>query len=90
MAGHDADHAQGQPAISHPARVQILRVLGRCTTSVCGDILDDLPLPQSTVSQEPKVLTELGLIHGEMNGPWTCYCTANRKAGCLGCLGRGT
>jgi ArsR family transcriptional regulator len=36
--------------------VQILRVLGRCTTYVCGDIVDDLPLAQSTVSQDLKAL----------------------------------
>jgi len=61
-------------AVGHPARVQILRLLSRRTSCVCGDIVDELPLAQSTVSQHLKVLKEAGLIHGEIDGPRVCYC----------------
>ena len=61
-------------AVGHPARVQILRLLSRRTACVCGDIVDELPLAQSTVSQHLKVLKEAGLIRGEIDGPRVCYC----------------
>ncbi len=61
-------------AVGHPARVQILRLLARREDCVCGDIVDELPLAQSTVSQHLKVLKEAGLIRGEIDGPRTCYC----------------
>ena len=61
-------------AVGHPARVQILRLLARRTTCVCGDIVDELPLAQSTVSQHLKVLKDAGLIRGEIDGPRVCYC----------------
>ena len=61
-------------AIGHPARVQILRLLVRRTSCVCGDIVDELPLAQSTVSQHLKQLKDAGLIRGEVDGPRICYC----------------
>ena len=65
-------------AIGHPARVQILRILARKTACVCGDIVDVLPLAQSTVSQHLKVLKDAGLIRGEVDGPRVCYCIEPR------------
>ena len=65
-------------AIGHPARVQILRILVRRTACICGDIVDELPLAQSTVSQHLKVLKEVGLIRGEVDGPRVCYCIEPR------------
>lgn len=65
-------------AIGHPARVQILRLLARRETCVCGDIVNELPLAQSTVSQHLKVLKEAGLIRGEVDGPRVCYCLEPR------------
>jgi ArsR family transcriptional regulator, arsenate/arsenite/antimonite-responsive transcriptional repressor len=65
-------------AIAHPARVRILRILERKTTCVCGDIVEELPLAQSTVSQHLKVLKEAGLIRGEVDGPRVCYCIEPR------------
>ncbi len=70
----DEDLARLAKAIGHPARVRILRVLARRTTCVCGDIVDELPLAQSTVSQHLKVLKQAGLIRGEIDGPRVCYC----------------
>lgn len=63
--------------LSHPARVEIVRMLAdrpphdKC---VCGDIVDALPLAQSTVSQHLKVLKETGWIQGEIDRPRVCYC----------------
>ena len=61
-------------AIAHPARVAILETLAERSTCVCGEIVDELPLAQSTVSQHLKELKEAGLIKGEIEGPRTCYC----------------
>lgn len=61
-------------ALGHPARLAILRVLAARDTCVCGEIVDELPLAQSTVSQHLKVLKEAGLIQGTIDGPRTCYC----------------
>jgi ArsR family transcriptional regulator len=65
-------------ALGHPARVQIVRLLVRRETCVCGDIVDELPLAQSTVSQHLKVLKEAGLVKGEIDGPRVCYCVEPR------------
>jgi ArsR family transcriptional regulator len=61
-------------AVAHPARVRIVRLLIMRTTCVCGEIVDQLPLAQSTVSQHLKILKESGLIQGEVDGPKVCYC----------------
>ncbi len=65
-------------AMAHPARVQIVRLLIGREACVCGEIVDQLPLAQSTVSQHLKILKESGLIQGEVDGPKVCYCI-NRK-----------
>ncbi|MGA9523244.1 MAG: metalloregulator ArsR/SmtB family transcription factor [Myxococcaceae bacterium] len=76
IEGKEADEelAGLAKALGHPARVQILRILTRRTSCVCGDIVDELPLAQSTVSQHLKILKEAGLIRGEVDGPRVCYC----------------
>ena len=76
--GADEELAALAKAIGHPARVQIMRLLVRRDACVCGDIVDELPLAQSTVSQHLKVLKEAGLIKGEIDGPRTCYCVEPR------------
>lgn len=63
-------------ALGHPARVAILRLLAARQACICGEIVDELPLSQSTVSQHLKALKEAGLIQGEISGPRTCYCLA--------------
>jgi ArsR family transcriptional regulator, arsenate/arsenite/antimonite-responsive transcriptional repressor len=65
-------------ALGHPARVQIMRLLARRSACICGDIVDELPLAQSTVSQHLKVLKEAGLVKGEIDGPRVCYCIEPR------------
>lgn len=74
----DAELAAFGKAIAHAARIQILRLLVRKNACVCGDIVDELPLAQSTVSQHLKVLKEAGLIRGEVDGPRICYCIEPR------------
>ena len=54
--------------------MKILRILAHRTSCVCGDIVDELPLAQSTVSQHLKVLKDAGLVRGEIDGPRVCYC----------------
>jgi len=61
-------------ALAHPARVQILDYLGTLDACMCGDIVEQIPLAQSTVSQHLKVLKEAGLIQGTIDGPRTSYC----------------
>ncbi len=55
-----------------------MRLLVRRETCICGDIVDELPLAQSTVSQHLKVLKDAGLIRGEIDGPRVCYCVEAR------------
>jgi DNA-binding transcriptional ArsR family regulator len=61
-------------ALSHPARVAILKLLLKRRACVCGDIVDELPLSQSTVSQHLKELKSAGLIKGDIEGVRICYC----------------
>ncbi|HPG10062.1 MAG TPA: metalloregulator ArsR/SmtB family transcription factor [Chitinophagaceae bacterium] len=61
-------------AMSHPARIAILKVLARRNECICGDIVEVLPLAQSTVSQHLKELKNAGLIDGNIDGPRSCYC----------------
>lgn len=66
-------------ALSHPARIKILRLLTDKQRCMCGEIVDELPLAQSTVSQHLKELKRVGLISGEIEGPKTCYCINYEK-----------
>lgn len=61
-------------AMSHPARIAILKVLAQRNACICGEIVEVLPLAQSTVSQHLKELKEAGLISGTVDGPRSCYC----------------
>jgi DNA-binding transcriptional ArsR family regulator len=61
-------------ALAHPARIAILTLLANKQTCQCGDIVEELPLSQSTVSQHLKELKEAGLIKGEIEGARVCYC----------------
>ena len=61
-------------ALGHPARIAILQFLASRKVCICGDIVDELPLSQSTVSQHLKELRNVGLIKGDIDGPSVCYC----------------
>lgn len=61
-------------ALAHPARIAILQFLATQKSCICGDIVNELPLSQSTVSQHLRELKSVGLIKGEVEGPSVCYC----------------
>jgi ArsR family transcriptional regulator len=61
-------------ALAHPARISIVAHLKRIDQCVCGQLVDALPLAQSTVSQHLKILKSAGVVKGEIEGPRTCYC----------------
>ncbi len=73
----DIQLAEIAKAMAHPARVRILKILTEANTCLCGDIVDQLPLSQATVSQHLKELKRVGLIKGNIEGPKTCYCVNN-------------
>lgn len=61
-------------ALGHPARIAIIDHLLRTGTCICGDIVNELPLAQPTVSQHLKELKNAGLIKGNIEGNAVCYC----------------
>jgi len=70
----DIQLADMAKALSHPARIRILSILNKLNQCVAGEIVELLPLSQSTVSQHLKELKRVGLIKGEIEGPSICYC----------------
>jgi DNA-binding transcriptional ArsR family regulator len=66
--------AEFAKAISHPARVAILKEVAMRKSCICGEIVEVLPLAQSTVSQHLKELKDVGLIDGTVEGVKSCYC----------------
>jgi ArsR family transcriptional regulator, arsenate/arsenite/antimonite-responsive transcriptional repressor len=61
-------------ALAHPARIAILEFLAKQNACVCGDIVEELPLSQATVSQHLAELKRIGIIQGDIDGPRVCYC----------------
>jgi DNA-binding transcriptional ArsR family regulator len=82
----DEQIAQFAKAMGHPARVAIISLLLKKSTCICGDIVDELPLSQSTVSQHLKELKEAGIIKGEISGVKTCYCIDENNWAKMGSL----
>jgi ArsR family transcriptional regulator len=74
----DAELAVLAHALGHPARVRILRLLADRPLCICGEIVEALPLAQSTVSQHLKVLREAGLLRATERGARVFYCIAPR------------
>lgn len=72
--GADEELAQLAKALGHPARVRILRILSQKEAKVCSQIVDELPLAQSTVSEHLRILKEVGLIRSREDGPRVGYC----------------
>jgi len=70
----DIDFSNICKALAHPARIRIVSFLKQMNRCICGEIVNILPLAQSTVSQHLKVLKNSGLVKGEIEGPRTCYC----------------
>lgn len=61
-------------ALGHPARIAIMEYLMSVDTCICGDIVNELPLAQPTISQHLKELKNAGLIKGSIEGNGICYC----------------
>lgn len=74
FSADDVALAEFAKALSHPARVAILRTLAEKQMCICGEIVEVLPLAQATVSQHLKELKNAGLITGEIEGVRSCYC----------------
>lgn len=74
MQESDAEFARLAGALAHPARVAIVRFLRENGVCICGEIVDVLPLSQSSVSQHLKTLKDAGLVQIEIDGPRSCYC----------------
>jgi len=70
----DDELARLAKALGHSLRVRIVRLLAQRTTCVCGELVGELPVAQSTVSQHLKILNQAGLIRGTIDGPRVCYC----------------
>lgn len=73
-SGADEELAKLAKALGHPARVRILRMLSRKEARGCSQIVDELPLAQSTVSEHLRILKEAGLIRSSQEGPRVGYC----------------
>ncbi len=70
-------------ALGHPARVAIVDYLLKVDACICGDIVNELPLAQPTVSQHLKELKNAGLIKGDIDGNTICYCIDEKAIGQL-------
>jgi len=75
----DEDLALIAKALSHPARIQIIRLLLSKTTCIGGDIVDVVGLAQSTVSEHLRILKASGIIIGEITRPRVCYSLSPRR-----------
>ena len=75
----DRSLALAMRALSHPARLAILRYLSSIQKPCCGDVMSCVDLAQSTVSQHLKVLLEAGLIERKGQGTKNCYSICNAE-----------
>ena len=74
FTGRQNEIANIMKAMGHPARVAIIDFLLKTNSCICGDIVEELPLAQPTVSQHLKELKNAGLIKGSVEGNAICYC----------------
>ncbi len=74
MTLDDTRLARMAKGLAHPVRVKIVRLLISRERCITGELVDELPVAQSTASQHLKILRESGLIRGEVDGPRVCYC----------------
>ena len=70
-------------AMGHPIRMQIIQFLKAEKQCFCGELVNRLPLAQSTVSQHLKTLKKAGVIIGTVEGPGTCYCLNRPLLACF-------
>jgi ArsR family transcriptional regulator len=74
FSADDCELAGWAKALGHPARLAIVRFLAGRTSCYCGQIVTELPLAQSTVSQHLRELKDAGIIQGTVAGKRVCYC----------------
>lgn len=79
FSAHHNELAAMAKAIAHPARIAILEHLVKKGSCVCGDIVEELPLSQATVSQHLKAMKEAGILKGEVDGTYRCYCVDAKR-----------
>ncbi len=77
--GENKELAIFAKALAHPTRLQILQYLNSQSSCLTGDLVDILPIAQSTISQHLKELKKAGLIKGEVNPPRIKYCINNKN-----------
>ncbi len=70
--------AQLYKALGHPARIAIIEFLMQQKSCICADVVEHLPLSQSTISQHLKELKKVGIIKGDISGTSICYCIDHR------------
>lgn len=61
-------------ALGHPARIAIVQHLLKVNSCICGDIVNELPLAQATISQHLRELKQANIIQGSIEGNSICYC----------------
>lgn len=83
---HQEELAKLACAIAHPARLRILDILRECSTCLCGDLVEQMPLAQSTVSEHLRVLKEAGLVEWESVNGRSCYRVSDTGLQRLKCL----
>ena len=71
---HQNEIANLLKALGHPARVAIVEYLIQHKQCICGDIVNELPLSQATISQHLRELKHVGIIQGNIEGNSICYC----------------
>ena len=73
------DIAQFFKVLGHPARVAILQHISKQNSCICNDLVEEIGLAQSTISQHLKELKNIGLISGNIEGTSVCYCIDKSK-----------
>lgn len=84
FSDHHNKLANWAKAIAHPARIAILEHLMNKGSCVCGDMVEELPLSQATVSQHLKAMKDAGIIKGTIEGSYRCYCLNVEECNKLG------
>ena len=79
----DPELAQATKALGNPTRIKIFRLIAERQTCITGELVAELPLAQSTVSEHLRILREANLIQGEIEGPRTSYCINQRVLAAL-------
>lgn len=79
LTSKEAELVSLAKALSHPARISILKLMLDKNACFCGELTEEIGLSQSTISQHIKALKDAGLIYGKVEGARTCYCINSEK-----------